>query len=203
MSLGSLVTPNAHNPFKSAGNVNYHGHIGQANAERPALRPENDRMDRLVHLAIEKLTVGVEMLKALTSETDQVKAQLKNVYAGGDPSLREQLRLANMEIHRLRTLLIRSAGSESLSIPMLAEAGVFVQDPQQQQMSPEEMYYLQQQQNGHGNELSEHPQFYQQNQHQQFHQHHHQNQNQNQSQNQNQHQYESGDTYGMLESQMD
>lgn len=107
----SLI-PRSNNPFKSTLPL-YGGRIGSPNEIRPQLRPANDRLDRLVALAVDKLDVGVRALKDLAQQADSLKTELRDAQNGGDPTLREQIKLANMEIHRLRCLLVTGVGKDA------------------------------------------------------------------------------------------
>lgn len=84
----------------------------QIPAERPALRPQADRLDRLVALAVEKINSAVRELNALASECDALKSQLAGADSVGERAeLKAQLSAANKEIHRLRLLAIADAGA--------------------------------------------------------------------------------------------
>lgn len=110
-ALAAAVAAKSFNPFKST-LPNYGGQIGAPNNIRPQLRPPNDRLDRLTRLAVEKLDLGSQALRGLADDADRLKAELRDADTGGEADLREQLRLANMEIHRLRTIMLTGVGKE-------------------------------------------------------------------------------------------
>eukprot|EP01012_Entosiphon_sulcatum_P041456 TRINITY_DN552_c2_g1_i1.p1 TRINITY_DN552_c2_g1~~TRINITY_DN552_c2_g1_i1.p1 ORF type:complete len:340 (-),score=33.69 TRINITY_DN552_c2_g1_i1:33-1052(-) len=81
-------------------------------AERPVLRPQADRLDRLVELAVNKINSAVRELNSLAGECDALKSQLAGADSVGERAeLRAQLNAANKEIHRLRLLAIADAGA--------------------------------------------------------------------------------------------
>eukprot|EP01001_Neometanema_parovale_P011917 NODE_8178_length_718_cov_153.294118_g7926_i0.p1 GENE.NODE_8178_length_718_cov_153.294118_g7926_i0~~NODE_8178_length_718_cov_153.294118_g7926_i0.p1 ORF type:complete len:195 (+),score=49.02 NODE_8178_length_718_cov_153.294118_g7926_i0:56-586(+) len=97
------------NPFAETKTA-YVGTVGQPNAARPILRPAKDRLDRLVSCCLDKLDMGINQINTLAGETQRMQQQLRNSNTGGNPELRHQLKRANVEIHRLRTLLAEDCG---------------------------------------------------------------------------------------------